>query len=276
MEETVGTVLIPQISTLQPVFLHCLCIHMHTMRADVHICVPIYDALSVYYAIIFVCPCVCVYYSLHLSSQQRVHKMNHLPHTKAKSWQSVFHIAKRLHNMIFSVLRTHQHTQTCLQIEGGTTRALTILSLSLSCLLQHTLSMCRPTVQTQTSTCTHSLGTTPPTVDSKLDPYCPEAERQNDRERDQWTQWCVCYLHPNPQFSLTLCLHPPFPSCKLQIQQSVSSTCSLVNIHANMLFLSLSASLSIWQKGCAFKSTWRSPAKWLIQSCPDEHKNTNL
>lgn len=111
-------------------------------------------------------------------------------------------------------------------MEGGATRAHTILSLSLSPAYSNTLWACADRQCKYRRTHAHALRWHPltPAVDGKLDPQCPEAERQKDRDGDQWTQWCVCYLHPNPQFSLSLCLHPPFP----QFQAANSAVCQLL------------------------------------------------
>lgn len=100
-------------------------------------------------------------------------------------------------------------------------------------------------------TCTHSPGTLPPPHTSLSLPtvasWTLSALRQRDRktERDQWTQGCACYLHPNLQFLSSL-FSSPFSLCSnLQIQQSVTSTCS----HANILSIFTASR----QTGCAFK-----------------------
>lgn len=102
-------------------------------------------------------------------------------------------MSKRLHNVILSALAvyTSTHTQTWLQMEGGATRAHTILSLSLSCLLKHALSMCRPT---NTDVHKHTLSNdSPPTppVDDKLDPQVPEG-RETERQRKRSVDPVMC------------------------------------------------------------------------------------
>lgn len=73
-----------------------------------------------------------------------------------------------------------------------------------------------------------------PTADGLLDPQCPEAGRRKDRKRSVGPVMCAIYT-PTPYPSLPT---PPNSSSslgsKLQIQQSVSSTRSLVDTHANI------------------------------------------
>lgn len=240
---TVRLFYIPQIPWLQFVCLHCvfafICAH-----GRVFVCATAYS-LFVYYAIMSVrfLACAWVYSCLHLSSQRSVHKMNHLPH-KSKALTEAFFIWLRDYIIWLCVLCTHLHTHKLgLQMEGGTIHTHTHHTLTVSLLLTQTHF---EHVQTDRQ-CrrTHSLATPPPptpTVASKLDPTCPRAERQKDIERDQWTQWCVCYLHPNPQFSLSLplCLHPPFSwfqAANSAVCQLLSQSCEYTCKHSFHLYL---------------------------------------
>lgn len=137
-------------------------------------------------------------------------------------------MAKRLHNMIFSVLCTHQHTQSCLHIENNP-RAHTLLSLSLACSLSHTEHV--QTNSADTDIHINCLWGEPPAADCRLD----LRHRQNQRERSVEPVMCVgCTLHPNPLF-LLIVIPCCSQMCKLQIQQSVSSIRTFENMWTNIL-----------------------------------------
>lgn len=112
-------------------------------------------------------------------------------------------MAKRLHNIIFSVLCTHQHTQSCLQIEKQPTCSHHALSPPAHL---DTLSMCRPTVQTQTYTSTLS-GDNPLLLTAGWTRNALR-HRQNQRERSVEPVMCVLDLYPDPQCLLTLLISP--------------------------------------------------------------------
>lgn len=237
----------------------------------------------IYWAIVAFMPlCVSVYSCHKLSSQCCVHKINHQPH-KSKELTEVFFFFFfsfppffiRLKDYIiwFSVCWIHIHAN--LVADGRRRRTCTHHTLTVSFVLTQTRfdSFCRQTVHTQQRTCTrtHSQGdtttTTPPLV-GKPDPRCPEAERLKDGERDQWTQWCVRYLHPSSQSSLSLSpssssFHPHPPNSKLQIQQSASSAHSLVKSHTNILSILICLIPHLTQTVHA----WQSPAKSRAQAC---------
>lgn len=95
--------------------------------------------------------------------------------------------------MIFNAL-CYTSTHINLLADGGRRHTCTHHTLTVSFLLTQTHFEHVQTDGADTD-CMHTLsGDNPPiphpnpTVDGKLDPPCPEAERQKDRERDQWTQ----------------------------------------------------------------------------------------
>lgn len=231
----------------------CFHIHMCTTCADVCIGMRLHTIsfLFVYYAVMFACVWVAPAFFFVLST---VCTKWTTYHTKAKSWRRLFHMAKRLHNMILSVLCTHPHThKTWLQMEGGATRAHTILSLSLPCLLKHTLSMCRPTAQTQTYTCTHSPVTPPPHCRRQAGPSVPrgrETERQRKRSVDP--VMCVLFTPQPPVLSLSSSSFSPVPSSKFS---SLSAPLAVLWIHKQTFFPSLSAPLSVRHAGYTFVHT---------------------
>lgn len=205
-----------------------------------------------------VCPCERVHGCLHLPSLHCTHKMNHLPHKSKELTEPFFFfcMAKRLHNMIECAVYTSARIHTNLVADGGRRHTCTHHTLTVSFLLTQTHFEPVQTDGARTDVHMHALsGDTTPTLVGKLDPRCPEAERQKDRRRDQWTQWCVCYLHPNSQFSLSLTLFLIFlvfiflfPNSKLQIQHSVSSARSLVNSHTNILSIFICFILHLTQR----------------------------
>lgn len=89
----------------------CLCIHKSTTSAAMHLCAAAYRfsfCLSTMPWCLFVCEFTPAF--IFLLGTVRTKWTTY--HTKAKSWQRLFHIAKRLHNMILSVLCTHPHAHT--------------------------------------------------------------------------------------------------------------------------------------------------------------------
>lgn len=140
---------------------------------------------------------------------------------------------------MYTSAHTHAH-KTWLQMEGGATRAHTILSLSLSCLLKHTLSLCRQTVHTHA----HALrGHHPPHFSPQAGPSVPrgrETERQRKRSVDP--VMCVLFTPQLPVLSLSfsLCLHLPFPqfqAANSAVCQLHSQSCEITHKHSFHLYL---------------------------------------
>lgn len=135
-------------------------------------------------------------------------------------------------------------------MEGGTTHAHTILSLSLPAYL-NTVRACADSAYTYT----HSPGTYPPTspffstVDSKLDPQGPEAETEWQRKRSVDPLMCVLFTPPPTSSSSPLYLHPPFPPVPICTFSSLSPPLAVMQT----FFPSLSATFSVQHTGCAFK-----------------------
>lgn len=129
---------------------------------------------------------------------------------------------------------TSAHThKTWLQIEGGTTRARTILSLSPSSLLKHSLSMCSPTEQIQTYTRTHT-SVLPPSLEtaSRTLWSLRQGDRKTEKEISRASDVCAIYT-PAPislPHSLSLRLHPPFP----QFQVANSAVCQLHSLSSEI------------------------------------------
>lgn len=104
--------------------------------------------------------------------------------------------------------------------------------MSPSCLLKHTLSICRLTVQIQTYSSTHSLMTASTTVVvGKVDPQFPEGrETKRQRKISRPSDVCVIYT---PTFSF-FCLWSSFSSvlsCKFS---SLSASLAVLWVIANI------------------------------------------
>lgn len=167
--------------------------------------------------------------------------------------------------MTLSAPCTHPHThKTWLQIEGGTTRAHTILSLSPSSFLKHSLSMCSPTEQIQTYTRTPTPVIPPPPLEtaSRTLRALRRRDRKTEKEISRASDVCVIYT-PAPislphSLSLSLRLHPPFP----QFQVANSAVCQLHSLSCE-ISCKHSFHLNLLPRkthGCASAHV-RSPAK---------------
>lgn len=195
--------------------------------------------------------CVCEFTPLFVFLLSIVYAQWNTYITKAKSWGRLFHTVWLTDYIIwFSLHCVHICAHTDLVADGGRHHTCTHHTLTVSFLLTQTQFEHVQTVHTHAHTLQghyHPPTSLPlPTVDSKLDPQCPEAKRQKDREKDQWAQWCVCYLHPNPQFFPSLSSSSFSPNSNLQIQQSVSSTCN----HANILSIFICSILHLTHRLC--------------------------
>lgn len=142
-------------------------------------------------------------------------------------------------------------------MEGGATRARTILSPSLSCLV-NTLWACADRRCTHRCTHARSLRRHHPHFSRQAGPSVPWGrDRKTEEEISGPSNVCVIYT-PTPSFlslslSNSLFLIFPvfiflFPNSKLQIQHSVSSARSLVKSHTNILSIFICFILHLTQR----------------------------
>lgn len=220
---------IPHLPRLQYV---CLCIYVCTMCADVCIWLRTICLLFVYYVIMFVCLFMCLL--LPSSFFSAVCAQNEPPTIQKQRADGGFFICLKDYIMWFSVRCVHIHAHTNLVADGGRCHTCTHHTLTVSLVLTQTRF---EHVQTDKyrRTQAHTLQWQPPTppVDDKLDPQVPEGrETERQRKRSVDPVMCVWFTPQPPVLSFSLILL--FPSSKLQIQQSVRSTFSLLNAHVNI------------------------------------------
>lgn len=182
-------------------------------------------------------------------------------HIKAKSWRAFSCLKDYI--MWFSVQRVyiHTHKHGCRRRDMCTQHTLTVSVLLTQTCFEHVR-----TNSTNTSLHKHMLSddaTPPPQPAPSLSKASwtlasPKAERQRHRKRSVDLLMCILFI-PQPAL-LFLSLVVRFPSSKLQIQRSVSSTCGLAIAHANIPSTFICFGLRLAHGLCV--CTHPSPAKW--------------
>lgn len=176
-------------------------------------------------AFVFLLSCVCTKWTTY--------------HTKAKSWRRLFHMSKRLHNVILSALCTHPRTHKLGCRWREVPHVHTPYSHCLSRAYSNTLWACADR-QIQTYTSTHSPMTAPhPPCRRQAGPSGPwgQRDRKTEKEISGPSDVCVIYTPTPSSFFLSDPTFPQFQAansavCQVHFQ-SLECTCK----HSSHLYL---------------------------------------
>jgi len=226
----------------------CLCMRLHTNSLQFpkpwwFVCLP---ACLFTPAVIFLLSAVCTKWTTN--------------HTKAKGWQRLSRMAKRLHNQILSVLCTHlcTHKLGCRWKEAQHVH--TPYSHCLFSAYSNTLWACADRRCTRRCTCTHSPGTPPLQFSWQAGPSLPwggEMERRRKRSVDP--VMCVLFTPQLPVLSLSvfIFLFPQFQAANSAVCQLSSQPCEI----AHKRWFPLYPFYSPQGTQTVVPCTWQSPAK---------------